>query len=142
MNYSTAVFLINDHVRAVMAVYEDGDRSKMFKTLDASIKVDDYVVVPTDTRLKLTVCKIVEVDDVEPDFDSSVSVPWVVGKIAMEDHEALLAQEKEALDTIRQAEKRRKRDELKASIFAAQADKIKALPIATIGDDEANTASA
>lgn len=38
MNYSTAVFLINDKVRAVYGTYEAGERAAktMFKTFDAS----------------------------------------------------------------------------------------------------------
>ncbi len=75
MNYSTAIFLINPKVRAIAAVYEpDTDNRKaprtIFKTFDSTIEVGDYILVPTDTRHKMTVNKVVEVD-VEPDLESS-----------------------------------------------------------------------
>lgn len=64
MNYTTAVFLINKNVRAVMCNYEPDAEHKttMFKTLDTAIRVGDFVIVPTKTRHGMTVSKIVEVD--------------------------------------------------------------------------------
>ena len=66
MNYSTAIFLINNHARALKVTYEDGANPEIVKTLDQTIKLDDYVVVETDTRHKMTVVKVVETD---VDFD-------------------------------------------------------------------------
>ena len=61
MNYSTAIFLISDEVRAINVTYErDGDAKRtLFKTFSKTIKIDDYVVVETNTRHHMTVCKVV-----------------------------------------------------------------------------------
>lgn len=78
MNYSTAIFLINPKVRAIAAIYEpDTDSRKaprtVFKTFDQSIGVNDYILVPTETRHKMTVNKVVEVD-VEPDLETGAGM--------------------------------------------------------------------
>jgi hypothetical protein len=135
MNYSTAVFLINSNVRAIVCTYEAGDTAPRttFKSLDPDIKKDDLVIVPTDTRHKMTVVKVVETD-VEVDFDSPATMLWIVGKVDGANYQQVLSQEAQAIDTIKSAEKNRKRDELRKSILADQADNIKALPISTVGD--------
>lgn len=136
MNYSTAIFLINKHCRAVLATYEAEDNAKraMFKTLDPNISVGDFVVVPTDTRHKMTVCKIVETD-VDVDFDSPTSVLWIIGKIETSPHEQCLGQEQKAIQVIKSAELRKKRDDLRQAMFADHLDTIKALPIAAVNGD-------
>lgn len=135
MNNSTAVFLINDKVRAIYAGYEPekkGSDKALFKTFDPTIKVDDLIVVPTGTRYGMTVCKVLEVD-VEFDIDTPVEVKWVVEKVNLPAHEKVLAEENEAIQIIRSAEKRKKRDELRKAIFADQAEALGALPIAHTG---------
>ena len=118
MNYSTAVFLINDDVRAIACTYEADEKAKreIFKTLDKSIAKDDFVVVPTDTRHKMTVVKVVEVD-VDVDLDSSIPMQWIVGAVERHDYERILKMEEQAIETIKSAEKRKKRDEMRAAIF-------------------------
>ena len=118
MNYSTAVFLINDDVRAIACTYEVAENAKreVFKTLDKSIAKDDFVVVPTDTRHKMTVVKVVEVD-VDVDLDSNTPMQWIVGAIERSDHDRILKMEEQAIETIKSAEKRKKRDEMRAAIF-------------------------
>lgn len=133
MNYTTAIFLINDKARAILATYEkprnDSDRPSktLFKTLDPTIKAGDYIVVPTDTRHGMTVVQVSDID-VDVDFDSHVQVQWVIGKVDLADAEQIKAQEQNAIDAIKSAEKRRKRDELRASLIA-DSDALKALPI-------------
>ena|ERR1035437_9731415 len=144
MNLSTAVFLINDNARAIMVTYEvDADNRKaprtMFKTFDKSIKVDDYVVVPTDTRHNLTVCKVVAVD-VDIDFDSPVQVAWIVGRVDVADVTQIKRQEDAAIEAIKAAEKLRKKKELQASMGALLAEgggDIKLLSLA--GSEDAAT---
>lgn len=118
-NQSTAVFLINDKTRAILATYEEGDSAKrtMFKTFDSEIDVDDLIIVPTDTRHKMTVCKVVEVD-VDVDFNSPTRVEWVVSKIDTSEYEDVVRREKDALKTIRSAEVRREREKLKEALLA------------------------
>mgnify|MGYP000126731731 CR=1 FL=1 len=135
MNDSLAVFLLNDNARSVMATYEDDKYADatMFKTFDQDIDVDDYVIVPTDTRHKMTVCKITEVD-VDIDFDSRIDCKWIIGTIELSDHELVLKQEQQAISAIRSAEKSKKRRELKEAMFADQEEVIKALPISSVSD--------
>jgi hydrogenase maturation factor len=137
MNYSTAVFLINKHVRAVAGTYEAGETAKktLFKTLDETIKVGDFVVVPTDTRHEMTVVKIVDVD-VDVDFDSPVAMGWVISKVDREEHQQVLAQEAEAIQKIKTAELRDKRAKLAESLLSTKSlDDLKSLPIATMNGD-------
>lgn len=131
MNYTTAVFLINNNVRAIQATYEAGDSAvrTTFKTLDPSIKPDDLIIVPTDTRHKMTVCKVMEVD-VELDLDTSTPVAWVIGKVNSAPYNLVLEQEQQAISAIKSAELRRKRAELSKAMFADNEDAIRALPIA------------
>lgn len=119
MNLSTAVFLINDDARAVMVTYEAHEKAPrtMFKTFDKGIKVDDYVVVPTDTRHNLTVCKVVEVD-VDVDFDNATQISWIVGRVDLADVTQIKAQEDKAVEAIKAAEKLKKRKELSDSMKA------------------------
>ena len=130
MNYSTAIFLISDQARAVNVTYEkDEDAPKtMFKTLDPNIKVDDYVTVPTDTRHKMTVCKVVEVD-VEPDLESSVEMKWIVGTVGTADFDQIKSQEGDAIARIKSAEKTRKRKELRDALLADVGSDLEKLPI-------------
>lgn len=127
INYSTAVFLINKTVRAVRVSYEQDANGKgtgaltMFKTFDQSIKVEDFVIVPTDTRWKMTVCRVEEVD-VEVDLESTVQVQWLVGGVDNEAYKAVLAQENAAIIQIKSAEKRRKQEELAAALLKDNPD--------------------
>lgn len=136
MNYSTAVFLINKHVRAINVTYDDGDTAKRtaFKTLDPDIDEDDLVIVETDTRHGFTVCKVVEAD-IDLDFDSTEKVRWIVGRVDVTGHEQTLAQEKEAIKAIKSAELRQKREKLRDAMFADHVETLKALPIAAINGD-------
>lgn len=135
MNYSTAVFLINKNIRAVHATYEADDNAKreVFKTLDQTIAVGDFVIVPTDTRHKMTVCKIVDTD-VDVDFDSSTPIKWLVGKVDQAAYAQVLAQEAEAITAIKSAEIRQKREDLAAKLLKDNAG-LKALPIAGASSD-------
>jgi hypothetical protein len=149
MNYSAAVFLINDNARAIACTYQPEDQPKdghpgrayVFKTLDATIKVDDFVVVPTNTRHGMTVNKVVAVD-VDIDYDSDIKFAWIIGKVDKAAYDALLAKEAEAVTAINLAERTRKRHELRASLMAHSAEALKNLPITVIGTPELATPTA
>lgn len=131
MNYSTAVFLINKNLRAVQAIYEpEGGKPSIFKTFDKTVKVDDLVIVPTGTRVKMTVCKITAVD-VPVDFDSVADVKWIVGKVDSRDYEKTLVEEAAAIDAIKSAEFNKRRKEMCAALLDDEAGKIKALTLNT-----------
>lgn len=138
MNYSTAVFLINKTVRAIRVSYEpDGTRADeakagslaVFKSFDGDLKPKDLVVVPTDTRWRMTVARVEEVD-VDVDFDGTTELKWIIGRVDRRAFEDVLVREAEAISAIRSAEVRRKREELAKALFADN-DALRNLPIAT-----------
>lgn len=135
MNYTTAIFLLNKNVRAVMCNYEPDapDKKVMFKTLDPNIRVGDFVIVPTKTRHGMTVSKVVEVD-VDVDFDSQTLVDWLIEVINRTTHNATVAQEAEAISVIKSAERTRKRNELAAALLVDSKEALTALPITTMSD--------
>lgn len=135
MNNSTIVFLINDDIRAIKANYEDGHSPEVFKTFDTSVRVDDLLVVESGTRHEMTVVKVTDVD-VEIDLDTTSKIKWVVQKIDKRAFAEVLAQEGEAIATVQSAERARKRDELRASIFKNAEDKIGTLKLANHTADE------
>ena len=144
MNHSLTVFLINDHARAMLCTYhregdpelKGGDAPRtMFKTLDPSIKVGDYVVIPTESRHKMTVVQVAEVD-VDPDFDSHAEVKWIIGRVDRADHEHLLALEAEAIKRVKHAEALAKRKKLAENLAGLDAEQLKALPIADLGGSD------
>ena len=100
MNYSTSVFLINQKVRAVSVNYEpDEKKQTIYKTLDETIAAGDYVVVPTHTRHKFTVARVVEVD-VDVDFDSPELMTWIVARIDRSAYDLTLKQEDAAIAVV------------------------------------------
>lgn len=129
MNYSTAILVMNPDARCVKVIYEpDTIHTKqtrgMFKTFDRTLKVDDFVVVPTDTRWNLTVCKIVEVDT-DDWMDCGKELGWVVGRVDMADAEKVKGWEASAIEALKDAEKRKRRREMQASMTEAMNEKEK-----------------
>lgn len=134
MNVTTAVMLINPNVRAIHCSYEASPTEKtLFKTLNTDIKIGDYVVVPTKTRHNLTVVKVEDVD-VDVDFDSPKQVDWIVCKVDKAEYESILEQEGMAIQAIKSAELRRKREQLRDSLFADHAASLNTLAIASAGN--------
>lgn len=135
MNYSKAVFLINDKVRAVACTYgeRENETPVLFKTLDETIAKDDFVIVPTDTRHKMTVVKVVNTE-VEVDFDAPDQMKWIIGVVDVHDFKQITEQEDRAIAAVKSAELRRKRDELSAALFKDHAEKLKALELAHSSD--------
>ena len=132
MNYTTAVFLINKNARAIRVNYDpESTSTEIVKTLDPTIVVDDFVVVQSSTRHKITTCKVVEVD-VDVDLDSGVPMHWIIEKINMESHKMTLVHEVQAISAIKSAELRQKRDNLRDNLLKNHIETIKALPIAAM----------
>lgn len=155
---SLLVFLLDDRVRGVRAVYEKldqedlyragaraepmayGDEAEkraaklkgyLFKTVDPSLAVGDLVVVPTDTRHGFTVCKIVEVD-VEPDMTLTTEVKWIVNKIDVSNYFDVLESEKSIKQKVADralAEQRRKLKETLLGDFEGAAGMTLALSL-------------
>lgn len=119
-NYSTAVMLFDDRIRAIKTLYnpkEPNGTRKVFKTLDKDIKVDDYVVVPSGTRHGMTVVKVEEVD-VEIDFNSREELRWVISRIDFASHEKVIAEEQTWIDSIKASEKLKKKNEIRDNMAA------------------------
>ena len=140
MNYTTALFLINRHARAISVTYESDINAKRetVKTLDPNIALDDFVVVQSNTRHMMTVCKVVEVD-VDFDLDSTAPMNWIVSKIDMQAYQATLGAEAQAISEIKKAELRQKRESLRDNLLKNHLETIKALPIAAMNGDAEHT---
>lgn len=135
MKNSMIVFLVNDDVRAVRVQYEPGGSTAIFKTMDPDIMVDDLVVVQTDTRWEMTVAKVTEVD-VEPDLEHGPDLKWVVQHVSTDEFSELLSKEEQAITTVQQAERRRKKAELRASVFKDHEEQMNALALTNHKDEE------
>lgn len=139
MNYTRAVFLINDNVRAALCVYENEEECKnpkkvLFKTFDAALQKDDYVVVPTDTRHKMTVVKIADfMPSLDVDVKDSTNLEWIIGKVEKADYDKITQEEEAAVNAIKSAQKRKEREELKAALLADSSNTLKLLPISSHG---------
>ena len=125
MHDSRKVFLLDPEPRCILATYEpDPDPTfssskpirTEFKTFDETIEVDDYIVVPTNTRHNMTVMKVVE-GDVDADFESDGKIDWVVAKTSDAVYQDLLAQEKKILDVVKAAKEKRLKAQQKADFL-------------------------
>lgn len=135
MNNSKIVLLINDKARAMMGSYDSVEKDKIFKTLDPNIKVGDFVVVESTTRHNMTVVEVTEAD-IDVDFDKEETVRWIIQKIDDAPFKNMLEQEKEAIAAVHSAERRRKKEQLRASLFADHQERLKALPMADMDDSD------
>ena len=120
MNLSTAIFLVNETVRAVRVEYDPDNAKynnpdKLFKTLDAGLAKDDLVIVPTSTRHGFTVAKVVEID-FQVDFNSPEQDRWVGGKFDKTAYDNVLQTEKQITARVGKAEENKMRAELRASM--------------------------
>lgn len=119
MNHSLAVFLINSQVRLIEVDYEpssakgpvpyNGHHVK-FKCIDPTIKVDDYVIVQSNTRWGYTVAKVRAVD-LRVNYGDPTEVFWAQ-RVDVPEFERILALEKGAVDAIAKADERKQREEL------------------------------
>lgn len=139
MNYSTAVMLLNPAVRGIRCSYEPAKRegdtpsTYLFKSLDGTLKPGDFVVVPTDTRWAMTINRVEEVD-VEVDFDSEIQIKWILGKVDLSDAETIEMEEKKAIDIIKRAEARKKREDIRANLAALKTEELQTLAISSMGN--------
>lgn len=133
MDNSKIVFLVNDAARAVRAQYEDGTgqavKTYTLKTLDAALKVGDIAVVQSGTRWGYTVVKVTEVN-VDVDFDSNIELKWLVAKVDLAAFERIVEMENAAIAVVQSAELRRKKAELRKTLFADQEAAMDALALA------------
>lgn len=138
MNESTAIFLVNKAVRALLCTYEkDTEKTTaprtMFKTLDPSIKKDDILNVPSSTRHGVTTVRVVTTD-VDVNLDDPTHVDWIMSKVDRHAYEVCLSREGDMLKLVREAEEHHKREELKAKIFKHSEAQIRELSIVSMTD--------
>ncbi len=129
MNYSTVIFLLDDEIpiRAMRVSYEEnGRKDTIKKTLDQDLKVEDFVLVETGTRYGATVCKIAAAD-VEVDLESDEEIGWIFAKADMEALENIKAMERSMINTVKEGEKKRKKEALKESLGGAVQENLKAI---------------
>lgn len=128
MNLSKAILLVNKNIRLIEALYElepeagsgkPPAKRKMFKTLDRSIQIGDLVVVPTDTRYKMSTNKVVGVDVEVDDYESPGDIGWIIARIDKTAYDASIRMEGEAVSMIRDAEKKSKQEELRKKLLEA-----------------------
>ena len=142
MNYSIAALLLNpDKCRAIMTTYDVDPtddttprvKRELKKSFDPNIKAGDLVIVPTNTRHKFTVVKVVAVDvDWEP--DTSEQVDWIVGVVNTDGYLDLQKQEAEMIGLAKESEKTAKRNDLKDKMFKhVNQDQINSLQITSAG---------
>lgn len=136
MNYSTAVMLINENIRAISAIYEvDGVNTKAprttFKTLDNDIQIGDYVIVPSGTRHNRTVVKVVDVD-VEVDFESITPIEWVIDRIDTAAHDKIIAEESKWITTLKASQRLAKREEIKNKVLGFHKEELSKMAIANM----------
>ena len=120
MNLSTAIFLVNETVRAVRVEYDpeiskNNNPNKLFKTLDSTLAKDDLVIVPTHTRHGFTVAKVVEID-FQIDFHTAEQYAWIGGKFDKTAYDSVLETEKKIIQKVGKAEENKMRAELRASM--------------------------
>ena len=130
MEASKTIFLFNDDVRAVKAVYDPDkpEEAKVFKTMIPDLKVDDFVLVKADYRWGMTTCKVTEID-IEPDLDSQKKMNWVIMRLDLTEHEKLVEYEEKALAQISKANKKKKRRELADTVLADVNGELDEIPI-------------
>jgi len=135
MNYTSAIFLVNDAVRAVRVSYDADSEGKgirpftTFKSLDPRLEVGQYAVIPTDTRHKMTVVRIEEIADANSiDPASPTQLMWIIDPVSTEAYDKIRAQEVTAIERIKSAERTAARKELTDKLLADNPD------IAALGD--------
>lgn len=131
MNLSREILLVNKNIRLIEAIYDldplPGQAGKLaerklFKTLDPSIVIGDLVLVPTDTRYKGSVNKVVGVDVHLDDYDSGPDIRWIINKVDKTAYDAAVKMEQQAFVVMRDAERQAKEAELRKKLFEANPD--------------------
>lgn len=141
-NYSTAVMLFNENIRAIAVSYDpvEFERTKqtwVYKTLDQTVSEGDFVVIPTDTRHKFTVVRV-EYVDVEVDFEDDTEIKWIGDRVDTCSFDEIKEKENEWIGQMKKAQVRKKKEDLKKSMIDMYADEgITTAAIVHMGSEEA-----
>jgi hypothetical protein len=119
---SKLIFLLDEvDVRVVEVSYEQNDPKTLnvqFKTMDTTLEVGDFVVVPTNTRWDMTVCRVEEID-VEPDLDSR-EILWLRSSVDLSAYNDIIVGEAQLIAAANSAEKRALKAKLRADMTIDQ----------------------
>lgn len=118
---SKLIFLLDEvDVRVVAVSYEENGNTlnTPFKTMDTTLQVGDYVVVPTNTRWLMTVCRVEEID-VEPDLDMH-EIQWLRSSVDLSAYNDILVGETQLIAAANSAEKRALKAKLRAEMTIDQ----------------------
>lgn len=125
MNYSTMICLLSDEVRGIAVTYtkpasnsivDTPEKLYTFKSMDATLKRGDLVVVPTQKESGFTVVYVWDTD-AEIDVESSIQYNWIAGKFDASGYHELLANEEMAIAKVKRAEKLHRRKEIRDRVF-------------------------
>jgi hypothetical protein len=119
LNIKTAIFVVNPSTRALKVRYSENssDKDAFVKTVNADIKVDDLVVIPTDTRFGFTVAKVIEVD-VLINMNGTAEMRWVDQVVDKARYDHLVEQERIIIQKVQQADVRREQRQLAEQLKA------------------------
>jgi hypothetical protein len=117
VNLSAAIMLVRpDAVFPVRVEYDPDNKynnnpTKVFKTVDPTIKKDDLVIVSTTTRHGFTICKVTEVG-FPVDFNSAEQWGWVGGKFDVDGFKSILKIEEGVQAKVAKASENKMRKEI------------------------------
>ncbi len=102
-----------------------------FKSFDKGLKVGDYAVVPTDTRWKFTVVRVIEINaDFDPETNEQMK--WIVGSVELDDHEEILEKENAIISATRRAHREAKKAELRRNLVMSHPEYLKGLDLVNV----------
>jgi len=126
MNLSSAVMLVEKTIRPVRVEYDpdiakNNAYNRLYKTLDATIKVGDLVIVQTSTRHGFTIAKVTEVD-FAVDFNAAEQWGWIGGKFDKPAFDTILETEKQIIGRVAKAQENKMRAELVQAMGIGETD--------------------
>lgn len=127
MNLSASIMLVNKAVRPVRVEYDpdffkNNSADAVFMTFDTAIAKDDLIIVPTHTRHKFTIVKVVDIDFAVDFQDTRPVWRWVGGRFDKAQYEAILEQEKKIKDRIAKSQENKMRKELAEAMGLGEVD--------------------
>lgn len=128
MNLSASIMLVNEAIRPVRVEYDpdvyknNTQVDNYFMTFDRDLKKDDLVIVPTKTRHKFTVVKVIEIDFAVDFHNSNIEWRWVAGSVDLAQYNSILETDKKVRDRVAKGQENKMRGELKAAMGMERID--------------------
>lgn len=130
---SLQLALFDGKIRFIRAIYEPNGKPELFKIEDPTIHVGDYLNVMSTARLNVTTVRVVE-EDIDTDIDGNEVAYLTVQKIDFKPYFEALEREQRANALIRAAELRKKREDMRAALFANHDELMKTITGETADD--------